>query len=526
MHIPRSAKMSVAACVMLLTLCCARAWAADGAALPPAVAPVEAATTSQVEAAVRLQADVRQNSVTASALLPDAPQAQKVVFSSGPILSPWRNVTIVQAAPGTLSLSLDDAINRGTINNLQMLLATQQDRAVRGQILSAIYALLPNMKATLSTSANEINLAALGFKPQSLAAFGLPPNLIHTIVKVDTTSAQISMDQVLINLPDFLLYGAARSATTVSQMNLLNVRGGVVEAVGLRYLAALADQSQIANAQALVTADEDLVRHATALHDAGVGTNLDVLRARVQLDNDQQTLVKNQNAFAKDKIALNRLIGLPAEQELSLTDTVPYAELVELPLDQAKTVAYSRRKDLLALEAQQVVAHRARRAVAFERMPQLGFNGYYGVLGETHGLYHGVFTAQGVLKIPIFEEGRFRGESAIAAASEAGVARQIESLKVTIDAQIRAAMLDVRSASELVKVAQSNVALATQALSDTRDRYTAGVDDDLAVVQAQAQLEAAQSQLIGTQFAYNKAKLDLARNTGVVETQYKQYLGR
>jgi outer membrane protein TolC len=97
---------------------------------------------------------------------------------------------------------------------------------------------------------------------------------------------------------------------------------------------------------------------------------------------------------------------------------------------------------------------------------------------------------------------------------------------VTIEAQIRASQLDVETAAQLVKVAQSNVQLASEALSDTRDRYAAGVDDNLPVVEAQAQLENAQSQLIATQFEFNSAKLDLARNTGVVETQYKQYLGR
>ncbi|HXE08072.1 MAG TPA: TolC family protein [Acidobacteriaceae bacterium] len=459
------------------------------------------------------------------AALPNAPEPQPPSLPGAPLTSPFRNITLPEPTPGG-PLSLDDAIHRAVLGNLQIQLATQQDRAVRGQILTAIYALLPNMKATFATTANEINLAALGFKPRSLAAFGLPPNAIHTIVKVDTTSAQFSADQVLVNLPDFFFYGAARSATTVSQMNVLNVRGGIVEAVALQYLVALADQAQIANAQALVTADEDLVRHATASHDAGVGTNLDVLRARVELENEQQTLVKAQNAFVKDKIALNRLMGQPADQDVVLVDTVPYADLAELPLEQAKAVAYSRRKDLLALQAEQVVARRARRAISMERLPQLGFNGYYGVLGETHGLYHGVFAAQGVLKIPIFEEGRFRGEREIAAASEIGIARQIDALKVTIDAQIRAAMLDVQSASDLVKVARSNVDLATQALSDTRDRYAAGVDDDLPVIQAQAQLQATQSQLIATEFAYNKAKLDLARNTGVVETQYKEYLGK
>jgi len=253
---------------------------------------------------------------------------------------------------------------------------------------------------------------------------------------------------------------------------------------------------------------------------------VDVLRAKVQLQSEQQVLVRDENTFAKDKIALNRLIGLPADQELTLTDTVPYAELAELPLDQAMTVAFQHRKDLLELQAQLEVTERARKAVKYERLPQLAVNGYYGVLGETHGLYHGVFTAQGVLKIPIFEEARFRGESEVTAAQEIALRHQIESLRVTINQQIRSSMLDVESSAELVKVARSNVDLAAQALSDTRDRFAAGVDDNLPVVQAQATLAAAQSRLISTEFQLNQAKLQLARNTGVVETEYKQYLGR
>ncbi len=83
-------------------------------------------------------------------------------------------------------------------------------------------------------------------------------------------------------------------------------------------------------------------------------------------------LVKAQNTFAKDKIALNRLMGLPAEQELTLTDTVPYADLAEMTLDEAKALAYQRRKDLLELEAQLEVAERSRKAVKYERMPSLG----------------------------------------------------------------------------------------------------------------------------------------------------------
>ena len=87
-------------------------------------------------------------------------------------------------------------------------------------------------------------------------------------------------------------------------------------------------------------------------------------------------------------------------------------------------------------------------------------------------------------------------------------------------------MLDVQSSNDLVKVAKSNVDLATQELQDASDRFSAGVDDNLPVVQAQATLAQAQSTLVNTLYQYNQSKLRLARNTGVVDTQYRVYLGR
>jgi outer membrane protein TolC len=309
-------------------------------------------------------------------------------------------------------------------------------------------------------------------------------------------------------------------------MTTLNAEGTVVLQVGTQYLLALADASQIENAQALEKADEVVLQQAVASHDAGVGTNLDVLRARVQLQTQQQTVINAENTFAKDKIALNRLIGLPAEQELTLTDKTPYAEFAELPLDQAKALAYVRRKDLLSLEAQMEVAERTEKAVKYERLPTLSFGGYYGVLGETHGLYHGVFSAQGSLKVPIFQEAQFRGEREVADAQVNALHQQITSLRVTIEQQIRSAALDVQSSAQLVKVASSNVDLATEELQQATDRFQSGVSDNLPVIQAQASLADAQTRLVQTLYQYNQSKLTLARNTGVVETQYKIYLGR
>jgi outer membrane protein TolC len=164
--------------------------------------------------------------------------------------------------------------------------------------------------------------------------------------------------------------------------------------------------------------------------------------------------------------------------------------------------------------------------VKAERYPVLEFDGNYGVIGVIGGLYHGVFSATGKVSVPVFKEGQLRGEDEVAAAQAIALRQQIESLRVSIEWQIRAAMLDVQSSNELVKVARSNVDLATEEVQDASDRFRAGVDDNLPVVQAQAVLAAAQSRLVQTLYQYNQSKLQLARNTGVVETQYKAYLGR
>jgi outer membrane protein TolC len=435
-------------------------------------------------------------------------------------------VTVQRATPGAMPLSLDEAIDRGLKHNLQMELVIQNERLVHGEVLTVANNLLPSLTATGQTEAQEINLAALGFKPSSLAAFGIDPATFSTIVKVNTTEAQISASQQLFNVPAYYLYRAAQKAGTVANLSTLNLRGGVTLAVGTQYLLSLADEAQIENARSLEKADEVVLQQATDSHDAGVGTHLDVLRARVQLQQQQQALIKAENTFAKDKIALNRMIGLPVDQEITLTDAAPYAEYAELPLDEAMKLAFVRRKDLLSLQAQVDVATKTRKAVKAERLPTLAFDGYYGVLGETTGLYHGVFSATGKLSVPVFQEGQLRGEREVADAQVIALRQQIESLRVSIEAQIRSSMMDVESSSELVKVARSNVDLATQALQDATDRFTAGVDDNLPVVQAQAVLAAAQSRLVNTLYQYNQSKLELARNTGVVESQYKTYLGR
>jgi outer membrane protein TolC len=294
--------------------------------------------------------------------------------------------------------------------------------------------------------------------------------------------------------------------------------------VGNSYLQALALGAQVDNAQALLQADQVLLNQAVAEHQAGTAANLDEIRARVQFQTQQQAVISAEVNFKKAKIALNREIGLPAEQEIKLTDAAPYADLAEMNIDQAKEIAYRSRQDYQSLQAQVRAARLQRKAARWERLPTLDFEGNYGVTGVTGGFYHGTFVAAGSLNLPLFQEAKFRGDSGVAAANLTNLMQQLASLKEQINQQLRDSILDVQTAAELVRVAQSNVALARKELEQTTDRFQAGVDDNLPVVQAQATLASAETNLINTTSQHNQAKLGLARNLGIVDTQYATYL--
>jgi hypothetical protein len=84
-----------------------------------------------------------------------------------PNVGKWPGGVVVERpTPGALPLSLDDAIARGEKNNLQQLLVIQNERMVRGQVLTVANNLLPSLTAKGALEAQQIDLAALGFKPR------------------------------------------------------------------------------------------------------------------------------------------------------------------------------------------------------------------------------------------------------------------------------------------------------------------------------------------------------------------------
>jgi outer membrane protein TolC len=441
----------------------------------------------------------------------------------------YGSVTIVKATDGVKSLTLEEAIAMGLEHNLALVEAREQEKSAKAQSLMSLQPLLPTVTAQADSGAHQINLAALGFSSSELKKFApIFPNLdvatIPTVIKVNVTDAMVNYSQTLFSLSNIDRYRAAKANVVSAYYNKQSSRGLVVLTIGDAYLQALALGSQVDNAKALLDADRVLLSQAVAEHEAGTAANLDELRARVQYQTQEQALITAEVNFKKAKIALNREIGLPAEQEIQLTDTEPYADLATMTIDQAKEMAYRSRQDYQGLQAQVRAAQLQRKAAKWERLPTLDFQGNYGVTGVTGGLYHGTFVAAGSLNVPLFQEAKFRGDSGVASANLTNLTQQLAALKEQINRQLRDSLLDVQTATELVRVARSNVELARKELEQTTDRFRAGVDDNLPVVQSQATLADAETNLVATVSQHNQAKLGLARNLGIVDTQYATYL--
>ncbi|MGC2618705.1 MAG: TolC family protein [Acidobacteriaceae bacterium] len=426
------------------------------------------------------------------------------------------SVSHEKATPGVLPLSLDDAIQRGLRFNLGMVLTTQNIESARGERLEELQSLLPTATASIKEALQESDLQAQGLRIPGFPAI---------IGPYGYTDIRGSLSLSLVNLSALQNYLAQKHNFAAANLSAQDSRDLVVLTVGNAYLTVIADVSRVQSAQAQVDTSKVSLDQAIGNHQAGTAPLLDELRARVDYQTQQQTLIAARNAYAKDKIALARAIGLPLDQEYQLTDQAPYVALDNVDPDAAVAQALANRADLKAAEQRVEAADRARKAATDERLPTVSFNGDYGDIGINVNHSHGTGDAAGSLDVPLFEEGKLRGDAKQAQSQLEQARARLSDLRGQISADVRDSILDIQAAAKLVEVAKSNVDLASEALDEAQQRYKAGVSDNLAVSQAQQAVAQADEQYVDSLYRHNIAKLSLARALGVAQSSYKNYVG-
>jgi outer membrane protein TolC len=421
-----------------------------------------------------------------------------------------------KATAEVLPLTLDDAMQRGLRNNLGLILQGSSEREANGERLVELQNLLPTATANVSYTVEQLNLAAFGLKFPGI-------NPIVGPFQVEDARAYLSQD--LVDLQELQKYIATKHNFQATKLTAQDARDLVVLTVGNAYLVCIADQARITAVQAEIASSKLSFDQATAQHDAGTSPRIDVLRAQVDYQSEQQTLISAINQLAKDKLALARTIGLPLDQKFELTDTAPFQALDAPDAEAAFQQALKQRKDLAAAVEQTKAAAASKKAAANQVFPTLSASGNFGDQGETFTHSHGTYTAEGELSAPILQIAKTRGDIESAAAKEEQAKAKLSDQVQQVNADVRDAILDIQTAGKLVEATRSNVDLAREALSEAQQRFKAGVADSLPVSQALATDRQAEDQYISALYQHNVAKLSLARALGVASTNCKDYLG-
>jgi outer membrane protein TolC len=424
-----------------------------------------------------------------------------------------------KVTPEVLQIGFQDAIERGLRNNLGLLLSGDQTLMARGERWKELSNLLPNLTARIQENVQTLSLTALGLK-SNVFPFPIP----RVIGPFNYFDARASLSQSIFNFHDLEKERAASASLKSAQYSYKDAREVVVLAVGNAYLVAIATAARIDTTEAQVTNAQALYNKAVDQQKAGLSPAIDTLRSQVELQTRQQQLIVARNDYAKQKLSLARIIGLPLGQEFQLTEKAPYQALTPLPLELYLQRAYVSRADYHAAQAQVLSAELTHRAAAAGRYPTADLSANFGDIGVTPGQSNGTWQVNGGISIPIFAGGKVHSDLLEADAQLKQARSQLGDLRGRIDYEVRTALLDLTAAAEQVEVARSSVELAEEAFNESKDRFAAGVTDNLEVVQAQESVASAHESYIQSLYAHNLAKVELAHAIGDAEQGVKRFL--
>jgi outer membrane protein TolC len=422
-------------------------------------------------------------------------------------------------SPTPVPLTLRDAIDRALKSNLGLLVSQSTDEAARGRRIQALSALLPQVYAQVSQVDEQVNLATFGFN------FKIPGFAIPEIVgPFHYTDLRAYAQWSAFDYSARKNLRAAQESQRAARLSVDDARDLVSQAAANGYLQIIADSALVTSIQAQVETAQALYDRAEDQQRAGTAAGIDVLRAQVELKQQQQRLLAQSNQLDKDKLALGRVIGLPPGQDFRIAEAAPFSPLTSLNLEQAIQTALAQRSDYQSSKATVRAAEETVKAAHAERYPTAQINADYGDIGTTLTSSHGTFTVTAEARVTVFDGKRISADEIQAKAALKQRQDELADLGAQIDVQVRTAFLDLRTAADQVAVARDNLDLANQTLVQARDRFTAGVTDNIEVVQAQESVATANDTLISALYSHNLAKTELARALGGADRGIQKFV--
>jgi outer membrane protein TolC len=423
-------------------------------------------------------------------------------------------------APGPVSLSMTEAVKRGLEANLGVIASHASSRATQAARLQYLSSLLPDISVSASETVTQVNLAAYGLKFNVPSVPGIPAINIPTVVgPYSYSQLQGNLNQSIFDAVRIRNWKASKETERASVLSARDARELVVFAVAGTYLQLEEAVARVESQRAQVANAEAIYRQATVRKEAGTNAKIDVVRSLVELQTQRQRLSSLQSDVRKQQITLARLVGLPQDRQIVLRDALYYREVPVPQPDEEVNYAWAHRADLRQAQAQVHAAELVLSAAHAERLPSVSLSGNYGAIGPNPTSAHGVFAVTGSINVPLYQGGRIRADIQQADATLRQRRAELEDQRGKVEQEVRTACIDLQTAAGQVQLAESNRRYAAETLTESRDRFGAGVATTVEVVQAQEQVASAESDYLSSLFSFDLARLALARATGQAEGQ-------
>ena len=305
-------------------------------------------------------------------------------------------------------------------------------------------------------------------------------------------------------------FGRIRSLTEAALQEFLatqqarrSVEISLVSGVATAYLTLAADRESLRLAQTTLQAQQDsydLVRHR---YERGVSPELDVHRARTQVDAAQRAVAQFTQQVAQDQNALDLLAGAPVPTDLLPADLAQVRPPKEISPGVSSAVLLQR-PDILEAEIRLKAANANIGAARAAFFPRISLTASAGTASaDLSGLFKsgsGVWTFAPQIVVPVFDP---RTWSA-AEVSETDKKIAVDQYKRAIQVSFRevADALAVRgTVAQQVSSQESLVQAVSETFRLSTLRYTKGIDSYLSVLDAQRSLYAAQQDLVSLRLA-------------------------
>lgn len=464
--------------------------------------------------------------------------------------------TIAQDLPvhsDSLSLSLDQAISRAVQASEEIQLARTQVDFAEAQIRAARAEALPQINGNAGytrTLASAFDTGGGGFTLPDSLQFNPNPNAtleerVRYLEDRTPIAALGSLGALFSDLP----FGQENAyAFTISGSQLLYSGGRVSAAMriarNLRDAAQYTLQEDLADlelqirsayyqaqfAQELITISEAAIERAQRFLNeeqlrrrAGQASDLDVLRAEVELENLRPQLVQANNTAELAMLNLKRLVNIPVDQPVKLT--TPLAppspeERAQVALD--PEVAIAQRAAIRAAEEQVAILKDNIRIARSAFLPSASLNTSYGrqlfpqTLFGFNEEWRKDWTIGVSLQVPIFDG--FRRSAAVQQARvELRQAElQRDMLKEGIELEYQQALGERQRALAQVDASARTVEQAERVYNLTELQYDEGQATQLEVFSAQLALLQARTNYAQALADYYEASASTNRALGLI----------